>query len=207
MNVELAPVDAIDPDAAYREWVDQYLWHVDQLPNVVQATGTVAMAPRRLRAAQLRERVSGGGYIDNMPVVDGPESRNAAAVWQVLRSYLTVASSRVGVEAPILPPGLPDDIELARLWAYSANEWLAAAVYDIRDWPDLTALEAELFRLIRRARTRLDTGTVRRARPEWCTTCGEEGVLVDWIDGPDGEPILTKGCKVCGQTYTEGALP
>jgi hypothetical protein len=197
------PLDAIDPEAGFRQWVEQYLWHVDQLPNVVQATGTVAMAPRRLRAAQIQERVSGGGYIDNMPVVDGPETRNAAAVWNALRAYLTVAASRIGVEGPMLPPSLPDDVEVARQWAYAANEWLAGAVYSILDWPDLAVLEGELFRLIRRARTRLDTGTVRRALPTLCTTCGERGVLVDWMNGPDGQPMLMKACKICGQTYTE----
>lgn len=195
------PLDAIDPEAGYRQWVDQYLWHIDQLPNVVEATGTVAMAPQMLRAAQLRERVSGGGFIDNMPVVDGPESRNAAAVWQALRAYLAVAGSRIGVEAPLLPPQLPDDLDLARRWAYAANEWLAALVESILDWPDLAALEAELFRLIRRARTRLDTGTVRRARPAVCDTCGESGVVVDWVNGPDGVAALVKSCGICGEVY------
>ncbi|MFD4957128.1 hypothetical protein [Microbacterium sp. NPDC058389] len=197
------PENAIDPDAAYERWVASYLWHVDQLPNVVQASGTVAMAPRMIRAQQLREKVSGGGYVDNMLVVDGPESRNAAAVWQALRGYLTVAASRLGVEAPLLPGVLPDDVELARLWAYSANEWLAAVVYDILDWPDLTARQDELFRLIRRARTRLDAGTVRRARPELCDTCGEHAVIVDWVDGPDGGAALTKACRMCGETYAQ----
>lgn len=197
------PPDAIDPDAGYRQWVEQYLWHVDQLPNVMEAVGTVAMAPRRLRAAQLREKVSGGGYVDNIPVVDGPESRNAAAVWNALRAYLTVASSRLGVEVPSLPATRPDDVDLARQWAYAATEWLASVVSEILDWPDLAALEAELFRLIRRARARLDTGTVRRARPERCSTCGEPGVLVDWVDGPDGRAALVRACKVCGQVYKD----
>ncbi|MBD8218228.1 MULTISPECIES: hypothetical protein [unclassified Microbacterium] len=190
------PLDAIDPEAGYRQWVEQYLWHVDQLPNVVQAVGTVAMAPQRLRAAQLRERVSGGGFIDNMPVVDGPESRNAAAVWQALRAYLSVAASRLGVEAPALPPSLPDEPDLARQWAFAANEWMAAWVEHILSWPDLAEKEGELFRLIRRARTRLDTGTVRRARPAVCELCGEAGVTVDWEEGPDG-PVLLRSCQVC----------
>lgn len=192
------PADAIDPDAAYREWVASFLWHVDQLPNVVEATGTVAMAPRRLRAQQLRERVSGGGYLDNMPVVDGPESRNAVAVWNALRAYLKVASPRLGVEAPDLPPSLPEDTELARQWAYVANEWLAAVVHDILDWPDLTELQDALFRLIRRAATRLNTTIVRRVRPDTCEVCGEPGVVVDWVDGAGGMPVLTSTCTVCG---------
>lgn len=190
------PLDAIDPEAGYRQWVAQYLWHVDQLPNVVQAVGTVAMAPQMLRAAQLRERVSGGGFIDNMPVVDGPESRYAAAVWNALRAYLTVASSRLGVEAPALPASLPDDVDLARRWAFVANEWMAAWVEHLLDWQDLAAAENELFRLIRRARTRLDAGTVRRARPESCELCGDDAVTVDWVDSPDGA-VLVKACQSC----------
>lgn len=192
------PENAIDPEAGYREWVEQYLWHVDQLPNVVEATGTVAMAPRRLRAQQLHERVSGGGFIDNMPVVDGPEARNAVAVWNALRAYLTVASSRLGVEGPQLPPALPDDVELARQWAYAANEWLAEKVHHILDWPDLSELQETLFRLIRRAATRLNTSIVRRVRPDLCAVCGEAGVVIDWIDGVTGQPTLTRTCTVCG---------
>lgn len=183
-------------ERGFQEWRAQYLWHVDQLPNVVQAVGTVAMAPQMLRAAQLRERVSGGGFIDNMPVVDGPESRYAAAVWHALRAYLTIASSRLGVEAPALPTSLPDDVDAARRWAFIANEWMAAWVDHLLEWSDLAAAEGELFRLIRRARTRLETGTVRRARPETCEVCGEDAVTVDWADGPDGA-VLVKSCQSC----------
>ncbi len=198
------PLDAIDPDAAYREWVDKFLWHIDQLPVVVETTGTIMMATRGLRAAQLTERVSGGGYRDNVPLVDGPESRNARAVWDTLRGYLVVASSRLGVEGPQLPAGLPD-VDLAREWAYAANAWLSDVVHDIQAWPDLDELEEQLFRLIRRARGRLQTSTARRTRPEYCTRCGEPGVLVDWIDGPDGQPLLSKVCVVCRTSYTPAA--
>ncbi|HEY9310269.1 MAG TPA: hypothetical protein VIP82_20895 [Microbacterium sp.] len=203
MIADLAAVEAIDPEAAYHRWVERFLWHVDQLPSVVETTGTIAVAARGVHAAPLRERVSGGGYIDNIPLVDGPEARSGRAVWSALRGYLVVASSRLGVEAPQIPAGLPDDVELARQWAYAANEWLAAVVHEIRDWPDLAELEEALFRLIRRARGRVDPHTARRARPELCRTCGEAAVLVDWIDGPDGAAELAKACKVCGQTYTD----
>lgn len=196
------PLDAIDPDAAYREWVDRFLWHVDQLPVVVETAGTILVATRGIRAAPLTERLSGGGYIDNMPIIDGPESRNARAVWDALRRYLTVAASRLGLESPTLPPGLPDDTQLAREWAYAANGWLSDIVYDIRAWPDLDELEEQLFRLIRRARHRLHTGTARRSPAELCTRCGENGVLIDWIDGPDGQALLSKVCVVCRTNYS-----
>ncbi|KTR95398.1 hypothetical protein NS220_06030 [Microbacterium testaceum] len=53
-----------------------------------------------------------------------------------------------------------------------------------------------MFRLIRRARTRLDAGTVRRAKPEECELCGEDAVTVDWVDGPDGAELV-KACQRC----------
>lgn len=196
-----APADAIDPHAARALWVEEFLWHVDQLPYVVETTGTIVMAARGVRAAPLTERVSGGGYYDNMPVVDGPESRNARAVWDTLRGYLVVATSRLGVEAPQLPSQLPD-VELAREWAYAANAWLSDVVELIEDWDDLTTLQDQLFRLIRRARQRLDLSTARRARPDFCDRCGEHGVLVDWIDGPDGTSVLSKVCIVCRTDHT-----
>lgn len=198
------PEDAIDPDAAYREWVDRFLWHVDQLPAVVETTGTIVMASRGIRAAVLSDRITGGGYRDNVPLVNGPESRNARAVWDTLRAYLTVASSRLGVEAPQPPAALPD-VELAREWAYAANAWLSDVVYEICAWPDLDELEAQLFRLIRRACARLQTSTARRTRPELCMRCGEAGVVVDWIDGPDGQALLSKACVVCRTVYSPAA--
>jgi hypothetical protein len=197
----LVPADAIDPDAARALWVEEFLWHVDQLPHVIETTGTIVMAVRGVRAAPLTERVSGGGYIDNMPVVDGPESRNARAVWATLRGYLVVASSRLGVEAPQLPSQLPD-VELAREWAYAANAWLSDVVHLIESWDDLDLLQAQLFRLIRRALHRLDLTAQRRARPEFCIRCGQHGVLVDWLDGPDGESVLSKVCIVCRTDHT-----
>ena len=206
--MSLVPLDAIDPDAAYQQWVDRFLWHVDQLPTVIETAGTVVAVSRGLRAAPLRERLSGGGYVDNIPLVDGPESRNARAVWDALRGYLVTAASRLGMESPQLPAALPDDVDISRDWAYAANAWLSDIVYDIRDWPDLSALEEQLFRLIRRARTRLDTSTARRARPELCTRCGENGVLVDWITAPDGTAQLSKICVVCRTDHTpKGTTP
>ncbi|WP_136055999.1 hypothetical protein [Microbacterium sp. K24] len=57
------PLDAIEPDAAYREWVDRFLWRVDQVPAVVvETTGTIALAVRGAQASQLKKRVTGGGF-------------------------------------------------------------------------------------------------------------------------------------------------
>lgn len=200
----MIPSDAIDPDVAYEQWVRRFLWHVDQLPAVVEKSATIVLAVRGLRAAPLHEKVGGGGYIDNIMVADGPESRDARAVWDATRAYIACASGHIGVEGPALPPVLPDDSDLARGWAYAANEWLSAIVEYIRVWPDLEKLEDALFRLIDRARGRTPGAeTVRRAEPDMCEVCGERAVLVDWASDREGNPTLVRACTRCGETYTE----
>ncbi|MEV8023681.1 hypothetical protein [Microbacterium sp. NPDC080220] len=196
------PVDAIDPEAGYREWVARYLWHVDQLPHVIDYSDSGVLAPVRLKASRTDQiRVSGGGYIDNVPVADGPGARDNRAIWDALRAYLVAAASHLGVEAPILPATVPGDAELARQWAYAANEWLAAIVEHLLDWPDLTALEERLFGLIRRARRRQGGAAVVTTAPlELCETCGAREVQIDWLDGPGGAPVLSRACRVCGET-------
>jgi hypothetical protein len=74
---------------------------------------------------------------------------------------------------------------------------MAAWVDHILDWPDLATAEGELFRLIRRARARLGAHTARREDATVCSVCGEAGVVVDWVDGPDGSAVLSKTCRVC----------
>lgn len=202
-NLHEYPTEEEIAERHYRQWVASFLWHVDQLPYVVETTVTLVVASRGLRAQQLTERVTGGGFYDNIPITDGPEGRNAAAVWQALRGYLTAAASRVGVEAPKLPSAVPGESDLARDWAYAANLWLADQVHHIVEHPDLGEAEEALFRLIRRARRQQgEHRTVRRAAPEACNTCGAEQVRIDWIDGPDGQRQLVKACTVCGQEHT-----
>jgi hypothetical protein len=183
--------------------VERFLYHVDQLPLVIEPTGYL-MIPSLKASRTDQVKITGGGYVDNVPIVDGPGAKRTRAVWHALRAYLGAASSAIGVEAPVLPATVPDDVTLARDWAYAANQWLADVVHMINDHPDLAALEESLFGLIRRAAGRRpETGTVRRNPPEWCGVCGTEAVLVDWINGPDGQPVLTRACQHCGDRPTE----
>lgn len=200
------PIMAIDPEQGYREWVERFLWHVDQLPLLlIEPSGYLALTSLHTTRWGLEsERVSGSGYIDNVPIVDGPEGRRSRAVWEALRAYLAAASSRVGVEAPVLPVSVPNDLTLARDWAYSANQWLADRVHEINDHPDLSGLEEALFGLIRRARRgQPDAPTVRREPPELCGVCGTNAVLIEWVNGTAQEPVLAKVCKQCGDVSTE----
>jgi hypothetical protein len=191
------PLDALDPEQAYREWREGYLWHVDHLPEAfVEDVGQLVLP--HLRAAKLQERVTGGGYVDNIPVSDSRASRDMAMLWAVLRAYLTCASSRIGVEAPIIPFSLPEVAD-ARRWAYDASGWLTRMVDQVRSWPDLDELQATLFPLIRRYASNTTPVELEPVTQlEWCDTCGEQAVLIDWIPGPQGEPMLAKACTVCG---------
>jgi hypothetical protein len=197
------PLDAIDPDAGYRRWTERYLWHIDQLPLIVQTTGVLVMP--HLRAVKIQERVSGGGYIDNIPVVDGPGTRDAVAAWAALRAYLDCAAVHLDVERLSIPFELPEDVDSARWWAHEARAWLARVVDRIRAWPDLVELEETLFALIRRVSGRQpDVQDPAPTVMDLCEVCGQEAVLVDWIEGPDGTSMLAKACTVCGTKYAGG---
>lgn len=199
------PLDAIDPDAGYRQWRESFLWHVDQLPVVIETTGVLVLP--HLRAAKLQEKVSGGGYIDNIPIVDGPGTRDTLALWAALRAYLTTAARHLEAEGVSLPAVLPEDLDSARWWAHEARAWLARIVDDIRAWPDLVELEETLFSLIRRTSGRRpEPAPVARAEPESvemerCDVCGKCAVLIDWIETADGRSMLAKACTVCGTKY------
>jgi hypothetical protein len=193
------PVDAIDPDAGYRQWRENFLWHIDQLPTVLETTGVLVLP--HLRAKKLQEKVSGGGFIDNIPVADGPGTRDTLALWVALRAYLTTAARYLGVEGVMFPHELPDDLDEARWWAHEARAWLARAVDHIRAWPDLVELEDAMFTLIRRvAGRRPHTSPAAPVEGERCTVCGQPSVLIDWVDATDG-PVLAKACTTCGHQY------
>lgn len=199
------PLDAIDPDAGYRQWRESFLWHVDQLPVVIETTGVLVLP--HLRAAKLQEKVSGGGYIDNIPIVDGPGTRDTFALWAALGAYLTTAARHLEAEGVSLPSVLPEDLDSARWWAHEARAWLARIVDDIRAWPDLVELEETLFSLIRRTSGRRpEPSAPARAEPEHvdlelCQVCGQCAVLIDWIETADGGSMLAKACTVCGTRY------
>lgn len=99
--------------------MERYLGHVVQLPAVVETTGTIVMATRGTRAAPLGERVSGGGYRDKVPLLDGPGRARARRVGHAPRLPRR-RGIPLGLEAPQLTPVLPG-VGLARGWAYAAN--------------------------------------------------------------------------------------
>lgn len=208
----MIPVDAIDPEAGYREWVRQYLWHIDQIPPLLDTVTVVAHTT--IRASQTdKVVVSGGGYVDNVPIQDGGAPVDAEELWDLARRYVLAVAMHIGYcPAPGVHGGIWSgrtritDVAPAtvRTVAYGVTAWLAELVEHIIDWPDLAPLEDELFALVRRMRGQYGAATARRARPRLCTICGERAVVVDWVDGVGGspKPVQVGKCKVCGQPYT-----
>lgn len=196
----------------YRQWVESWLYHLDQIPRLLETTSLLALPTvRASRTDQVK--ITGGGYIDNVPITDGGASTDGNLLWATLCAYLHAVSTHTDSVPPLaqhprlwrLPAGeAPTE---ARAHAIEATGWLADLVDHVIDWPDLAYLEDELFALVRRLKGRYrSAGTVRRARPRICGVCGECAVLIDWVDGANGspKPVQVGVCKVCGQTYTEG---
>lgn len=200
------PIDVIDPEAGYRAWVQQYLWHIDQIPLLIETAGILALpniGVSRGGSQFDRPQITGGGYYDNVPIRDDNATATSHELWVALVAYLNAIRAH-GLTATNLADEVPADPDVARRRAYDAIGWLADHVEQIVDWADLGPLEEELFEIVRRSRGRFgSTGTARRARPRLCTTCGEHAVIVDWIEGANGspKPIQVGVCKSCNETY------
>ncbi|MFI8593764.1 hypothetical protein ACIGCK_04950 [Microbacterium sp. NPDC078428] len=197
----------------YRRWVDSWLYHLDQIPPLLETTMLLA-APRvgvsRGGSRFDRPQVTGGGYIDNIPITDTSTTVDADLLWATLHAYLHAVATKAGNLPPLAEhdrlwntttPTAPPD---ARARAIEATGWLADLVEHVVDWPELAPLEDELFALIRRMKGRYrSAGTARRARPRACATCGEVAVVVDWVTPGNGspKPVQVGVCRVCGQQY------
>jgi hypothetical protein len=201
-------LEAIDPEWAHREWVREFEWHLDQVPGLIETLGLLA-APR-LPVQQLdRPRVSGGGYVDNVPVnLSGTgDARDARALWSLLSEYCRATAEWLA-EDSAWPAELPGDPRAARDQVLLAVGWLidrAEAIESIGD-VGLEAFRELLFSAIRRARARARAaGTRRRSRPRTCVVCKSSTVVIDWSDrGGSGRARPVGRCSMCGQVYTVG---
>lgn len=190
----------------YRRWVASYSWHVDQLPLLIETTGTLALPSigvSRGGSAFDRPQVTGGGYYDSVPIRDGGATADSRELWALLWRYLGEVRTHLPA-APTIAQVVPENADTARRTAYTVTAWLAENVEQISDLHEVAPVEDDLFALIRRLRGRYATaGTARRARPRTCTTCGEAAVIVDWVDGANGSPrpVQVGLCRQCGEVF------
>ncbi|ALJ20392.1 hypothetical protein [Microbacterium sp. No. 7] len=213
------PLDAIDPDQAARRFADELEWHLDIVPPLMDAMITMTI-PAIAAHRQDQTRVTGGGYVDNLTILDhldvtteGTITAKGAAVdatdlWAMLVDLLGAVHAWIQPDTapPTLDPRPDADPLTARTLALTAIAWLIDHGEQIRTIHELDDYRDALYALIRRLRARYGVHPhPRRARLRHCATCGERAVALTWADNPNGSPrpIRIARCRTCGQTYTE----
>lgn len=220
---------AIDPDATHRRWVNEFTWHLDVTPALMDALVemTLPQIPVSRGGSRFdRLQITGGGYMDTMQILDHFDvtsdgvmvAKGAAAdareLWSWITGYTGAVSAWLNqaVTAPWaadLPPvaatsRLQGDPLTARASALVTAGWLIDRADRIAEISELEAHREEMFSLIRRLRGRYGVfNHPRRARPAVCRTCGERAVVVDWVDAGTGSmrPVQGGKCRTCGEIY------
>lgn len=221
MTAELIPVDAIDPAAAHDRWVQQFEWHLDLVPPVMDAIVTMTLPS--IQAGRVEKRVTGGGYVDSMTRVlaafdqsedaEGIQPGGAAAdarhLWGMVVEYVDAAAAWAGDTISAPPPTLsasPDaDPLTARRQAFAAIGWLIDNSIRIELFHELEPYREDLFELIRHLRGKYGVVPFSRRPRRVCTTCGERAVVIVWISNPSGspKPLRAAKCSRCGETWQD----
>lgn len=214
---------AIDPDAAHRRWVHEFTWHLDIVPALMDALveATLPRIPVSRGGSRFdKDQITGGGYRDNMQLLDQFDVtaegamvqkgavEDARELWSWVVQYTRAVDAWItpGRPAPVLADNPDADPLSARSVALVTAGWLIDNADLIAEVQELDGHRDEMFRLIRHLRGRYGVyNHPRRARPVVCTTCGERSVVVDWVDAGNGSPRPVQGgkCRTCGQVYRE----
>ncbi|MFT4281201.1 hypothetical protein [Microbacterium sp.] len=218
------PLDAIDPAAASDRWARSFAYHLDLVPPIMDAivTSTIPHVP----ASQLREKLTGGGQVDNMSLflrgvdvaVDGPArlvdagaAADAQGLWWWVVRFVRAVEANI---TPTRPVGAltekPDaDPLAARSTALLTVGWLIDHAPQIEHLSVYEQDIDEMFGLIRHLRGKYGVHpNPRRARSR-CSVCGMVAVVVQWVDAPNGspKPLRAGKCRSCGQVYAEPVTP
>lgn len=223
----------IDVDGTHRRWVQEFTWHLDLVPVLMDTLvdATLPTIPVGLGSRFDKEQLTGGGYRDNMQILDrfevlaagetggrlvgqGPAA-DARELWEWVTSYTTAVSSWLNHDitvpwAPDFPPTVdrrpnPDPLT-ARGLALVTIGWLIDRADRISELTDLEGHREEMFRVIRHLRGRYGVfNHPRRARPTLCTVCGEAAVRTTWATSKDGRArsVEVKRCTTCGDEHRE----
>lgn len=202
------PVDAIDPERALREWVKRYTYHLDLLPPLMEVLIWMTIPSIRASATD-QVKITGGGFVDNVKVVDptaGPAA-DATYLWDMVVDYVHAVGEWItpARPAPALSQKPDADPLLARGHALETAGWLidhAALIAGVRE---LDEFEEVMFEEIRRLRARYGVFSTARRPKERCSLCGELAVTLVWVDGKNGspKPVRASRCGNCGDVRTD----
>lgn len=216
----LAPLNAIDPQAAHDRWLHQFEYHLDLIPPVMDAIVTTTLPS--IQAGKLEARVTGGGHVDNMTrvlaafdqseaatgIAPGGAAADARELWGMVTEYVDAVTAWVNPQPPH-PASLtrtPDaDPLTARRLAFTTIGWLIDHAAVIEPIHELAPYLDDMFTLIRRLRGRYGVAPFSRRPRERCTTCGERAVTVAWATNPNGSPrpLRVARCSRCGEQWAE----
>lgn len=213
--MSMVPVNAIDPDKTTRDWHHQHEWHLALVPTILEQL--VWMTIPHVTAKPIdKPRITGGGYIDNIRIIDtgrGPAA-DARHLWATIVEYTRAVTEWTNhtlpvPAAPALPPidwnhaPLNPDPLTAKSTALVTVGWLIdhadMTIHQLDDYRDT------MYQLIRRHRAAYNI-TPRSRRPRTtCRLCLARAVTVVWADNPNGspKPIRIARCRNCGHEYTE----
>lgn len=204
------PVHALDPDRLAREWRRQFEYHLDIVPPLMEIL--VWMTIPSIPAARTDQvKISGGGFVDNVPVIDtgrGPAA-DATYLWEWLVAYTRAVTAWIAPDrpAPVLADKPDADPLTARSLSLVTVGWLIDHADLVRLVDELEQSREEMFATIRQLRGRYGVFPRPRQPRARCGLCGLVAVVVDWVTAAGGtaRPVQVAKCKACGDvTYPAG---
>lgn len=201
-------------DPAAREWRRSFEYHLDIVPPLMEILVwmTIPSIPVSRGGSQFdRPQVTGGGFVDNVPVIDtgrGPEA-DATFMWEWLVAYTRAVTAWITPHrpAPVLPDTPDADPLTARSLSLVTVGWLIDHADLVRAVDELEQSREEMFATIRQLRGRYGVFPRPRRPRARCGLCGVVAVVVDWVTGEGGtaRPVQVARCKACGDvTFPAG---
>lgn len=208
-------------DPERREWRREFEWHLDIVPALMDTLVSLTLPTIPVSRGGSRFdklQITGGGYIDNVPldrfdvtadgaIVAAGAEADARELWSWLVEYTGAVAEWLGESCPTLEPAPNADPLLARSIALTTVGWLIDRADLIEPISELESHRVEMFTLIRRLRGLYGVHRHPRRVRARCGTCGARAVVVDWVDAVNGSPKPEQvgKCRMCGQVYrTEG---